>query len=49
MFEDLIYGDNDMKLVSLSHVAVSSKLYWNEAPRLLKKDMQEMLEQIHKL
>ena len=46
LLEDLLYKDSEVKMVKLPHVAVSSKLYWNEAVKFLSHEMEELLKQI---
>ncbi len=46
LFEDLIEKDSKIKLVTLPHVALSSKLYWDRMPRLLTREMNAFLEEI---
>ncbi|MBQ7942476.1 MAG: oxidoreductase [Lachnospiraceae bacterium] len=46
LFEDLLAEDSSIKLVTLPHVALSSKLYWDKMPRLLTEEMDAFLEEI---
>lgn len=46
LFEDLLEKDSKVKLVTLPHVALSSKLYWDKMPRLLTREMDAFLEEI---
>lgn len=46
LMKDLIYQDSQVKLVELPHVALSSKLYWNEVPQLLREDFNNLLSQV---
>lgn len=46
LFEDLLAEDSDMKVVKLPHVALSSKLYWDEMPRLLSNEMDALVNDI---
>lgn len=38
LLEDLLAEDDKMNIVKVPHVALSSKLYWDEMPRLLNKE-----------
>lgn len=46
LFEDLLAEDSDIKMVKLPHVALSSKLYWEEMPRLLNGEMESFLDEV---
>ena len=46
LMQDLIHNDTDLRLVELPHVALSSKIYWNRAPHLLRQDMEDLLEKV---
>lgn len=46
LFEDLLAEDSKIKVVKLPHVAVSSKLYWDEMPRLLTSEMDAFVNEI---
>ena len=46
LFEDLFAEDMKMKLIKLPHTALSSKLYWDKMPRLLKEEMDVLINQI---
>ena len=46
LFEDLLAEDSKIKVVKLPHVAVSSKLYWDEMPRLLSSEMDAFVNEI---
>ena len=43
---DLLAEDSNIRLVELPHVALSSKLYWDEMPELLKEEMNDLLDEI---
>lgn len=44
LMKGLIYADTNMTLIELPHVALSSKLYWNDVPRFLSDDMKKIIE-----
>lgn len=46
LFEDLLAEDSRVKHVTLPHVALSSKLYWDKMPRLLTEEMNALMEEI---
>ena len=46
LIEELIYKESQVKLISLPHVALSSKLYWKHAPELLGNDMDEIVHKV---
>lgn len=46
LLEDLFYKDSGLTLVKLPHVALSSKLHWNEVPAFLSEEMKELLDKI---
>lgn len=46
LFEDLLSEDCDVSLVKLPHVALSSKLYWNKAPRFIGEEFEELLAEL---
>ena len=46
LFEELLEDIAGMQFVGIPHVAVSSKLYWKNMPRLLRYDMEELINRI---
>lgn len=46
LFEELLEDIGGMQFVGIPHVAVSSKLYWKNMPRLLRYDMEELINRI---
>ena len=46
LFEALLPEDGSMNFEGLPHVAVSSKLHWNDVPRFLSEDMEGLAERI---
>lgn len=46
LFEELLEDIAGMQFVGIPHVAVSSKLYWKNMPRLLRYDMEELIKRI---
>lgn len=46
LIEELIYKESQVKLISLPHVALSSKLYWKHVPELLGNDMDEIVHKV---
>ncbi len=42
LFEDLFVENSKMQMVKLPHIAVSSKLYWDEMPRFLSDEIKQM-------
>jgi hypothetical protein len=46
LFEDLLDVANQIKLIEIPHVALSSKLYWNQAVHFMGKEMDEILGRI---
>ena len=46
LFEDLLDTANQIKLIEIPHVALSSKLYWNQAVHFMGKEMDEILGRI---
>ncbi len=46
LFEELLEDIGGVQFVGIPHVAVSSKLYWKNMPRLLRYDMEELINRI---
>lgn len=46
LFEELLEDIAGMQFVGIPHVAVSSKLYWKNMPRLLRYDVEELINRI---
>lgn len=46
LFEELLEEAGGMQFVGIPHVAVSSKLHWQEMPRLLSSDMNDIIDRI---
>lgn len=46
LMEELLEGDERMDFRALPHVALSSKLYWNQAPRFLSKEFDRLLKEL---
>lgn len=46
LFEELLDDIGGMQFVGIPHVAVSSKIYWKNMPRLLRYDMEELINKI---
>lgn len=49
LMADLLDENSKLQLVSLPHVALSSKLYWKKAPQLLQEEMDILLDRIVKI
>lgn len=46
LMEELLEGDGKMDFRALPHVALSSKLFWNQAPRFLSKEFDRLLKEL---
>ena len=46
LMQGLLSDDCGINFVKVPHVAVSSKLYWNEAPKLFSEEFKNLIEQI---
>lgn len=46
LMEDLLSEESGVRMVKLPHVALSSKLYWDEAVHLLREEMNQLMEKI---
>lgn len=46
LMEDLLAEDCDVRIVKIPHVALSSKLYWNESVHLLGDEMVQLIQSI---
>ncbi len=48
LLEELCYESTNLDFIKIPHVALSSKLYWNNMPCLLGEDMELIIEKIIK-
>ena len=46
LMEDLLSDECNVRMVKLPHVALSSKLYWDKAVRLLREEMDHLIKEI---
>lgn len=46
LIEELIFENTKITFLGIPHVALSSKLHWNNMPRLLEKDMDDVLNKL---
>lgn len=49
LMEDLLEEGGSVTLKKLPHVALSSKLYWNQAPRYISEEFEEFIDSLVKL
>lgn len=45
LMEDMLSNDCGVSLVKLPHIAISSKLHWNNAPEFFSAEFEKMMEQ----
>lgn len=45
LMEDLLGEDSKVRMVKIPHVALSSKLHWNEAVHFLREEMEQLVEE----
>ena len=46
LMEDLLSEECNVRMVKLPHVALSSKLYWDDALHLLREEMNQLIDEI---
>ena len=49
LLEELIDKETSLNFIGIPHAALSSKLYWKNMPRLLREDMEEIIDKITKI
>ena len=49
LMEDLLEEGGSMTLKKLPHVALSSKLYWNQAPRYISEEFEKFIDSLVEL